>query len=210
VPLAKHRGFTVAVTARVACGHAADGGKAVAAVKAKRPGQVLFVSGDAEATLVRAFTRTAKAQAFSPVYGVTSAAVPATLKDQRDRVFGAGWLPSLDLAGATASVEVNDCLRAVRQAGAAAPATPVQRFSAYGACDLLALADRVLRLTRGSTDATAVRDALKATGRLFKAASTYGSATDFRTRQTGPAQASPFGWSSGCSCFVYAGKAFAL
>jgi hypothetical protein len=210
VPLAKQRGFTVGATASVPCGKASDGGKAVAALQANKVAQVIFVSGEHEAALVRAFTKTASAKAFRPVYGVTSAAAPATLTDQRDKVAGVGWVPALDLTAAAASAEINDCLRVVRKAGAAGPTTPAQRFATYGACDVLSLADRVLRLTRGSTDATAVRNALKATGRLFKAASLLDSATDFRARQTGPATGSTFGWVPACGCFQYTGPRFAL
>ena len=205
-PVAKQRGFTVTATASVPCGKAADGGKAVAALQAKKVAQVVFVSADHEAALVRAFTKTAKAKAFAPVYGVTSATVPALLTDQREKVVGIGWSPSLDTTASTASVPINDCRRALRKAGAALPATPAQRFTTYTACDLMGLADRVLRLTHGATDVTAVRSALKATGRLFKAASVLDSATDFRTRQTGPASASRFAWSPSCGCVQYTGS----
>ena len=208
-PLAKQKGFTVAATASVPCGRTAQGASAVAAMQANKVKQVMFVSGAAEATLVRAFTKQARAKAFAPYYGVTSAAVPSTLTDQQDRVVGVGWAPSLDTTAATSSVEINQCLRDVRHAGATQPTTS-GRFATFGACDLLALADRVLRLTKGSTDPTAVRRAVRSTGRLFKAASTLDSAEDFRTRQAGPARASAFGWSSRCTCFQYAGDGFAI
>jgi hypothetical protein len=208
-PVAKQRGFTVAATATVPCGKSGDAGRAVATLQSKQARQVVFVSGNGEAALVRAFSRTARAKRYAPTYGVSSAAVPATLTDGREKTVGVGWLPTLDTTSATASVQINDCLRALRRAGATAPSTQAQRFAAYGACDLLALADWVLRLTRGSTDPAAVRGALKATGRLFKAASVLGSATDFRTRQTGPASVSTFAWEKGCRCMAYTGSPFA-
>ena len=210
VPRARQRGFTIAATASVPCGQAARAGSTVAALQAKKAAQVVFVSGEDEAGLLRAFTKAAAAKRYAPQYGVTSAAAPATLADQSAQVVGVGWLPALDTSAVAASGEINDCLRAVRRAGATAPTTPGQRFATYGACDLLSLADRVLRLTHGSTDVTAVRSALKATGRLFKAASVLDSATDFRTRQTGPARGSTFAWSPGCRCYAYTGDRFAL
>ena len=48
------------------------------------------------------------------------------------------------------------------------------------------------------------------TGRLFKAATVLESATDFRTRQTGPAVARTFAWSAACTCIEYTGARFAL
>ena len=209
-PTAKQRGFTLAATAGVPCGRAAEAGRAVASLQAKQVAQVVFVSGGDEAGLVRAFTKTAAAKRFAPLYGITSAAAPATLADQRDRMVGVGWLPSLDTTAVTASAEINDCMRALRKAGADAPSGPAGRFSAYGACDLIRLAASVLRETKGSTDAGAFRKAVSALGRAFRAANLYDAATDFRTRQTGPATGSAFAWTKSCPCFSYTGSSFAV
>lgn len=209
-PTAKRRGFTVAATASVPCGKAADAGHAVAALQAKKVAQVVFVSGGDEAGLVRSFTRAANARHFAPVYGITSAAAPATLADQREQMVGVGWLPVLDTTAITASAQINDCLRALRKAGADAPSTPARRFAVYGACDLIRLADGVLRQTKGSADPGAVRKAVSALGKSFTAANLFGSATNFRNRQTGPATGSAFAWSRSCPCFSYTGSSFGL
>jgi hypothetical protein len=225
VPTAKRLGLTLTQRVDARCfegfndfgGQASDMASAVLRLNSVGVTKVVFVSGSFEGNLMLLFATAAESQGFHPGYALTSAAAPAvqeanTPKTQLANAFGLGWLPSVDTARPQPVLPAAErCIRDLKAGAGVAPASPVDRFTAFSICDTFALVDAVLRVTLGATDPRTVAAAVAGLGTGFAASAAHGESTDFRNaRRAGPAQGRLFAWSTACGCFDYTGGPFTL
>jgi hypothetical protein len=224
-PTAKRLGLTITDSVEARCfqgfndfgGLASDMANAVLRLRSRGVTVVIFVSGSFEGNLMLLFGTAAESQGYHPGYALTSAAAPAvqeanTPKAQLANAFGVGWLPALDSVRPAASLPgAQRCVEDLKAGAGVAPASPADRYTAFGICDTFALYEGALRLTSGATDLGSIGRAIDGLGTGFAASAAYGERTDFGNgRRTGAAQGRLFGWSSACGCFDYMGAPFDL
>ncbi|HVE98505.1 MAG TPA: ABC transporter substrate-binding protein [Mycobacteriales bacterium] len=219
VPVAKRLGLTIAERFVSRCfegiddfgGLASDMQNAVLRFQTAGVTQVVLVSGGAEANMMLLFATAADAQGYQPGYGLTSGAIPAvqeanTPRSQLANAVGVGWAPALDTnrSATLRTARIAECVRDLQTGAGLAPASSADRFTAFSICDAFALADAVLRRTRGAADLTSIGSAVTSLRNSFLAATVVASRTDFSGgRRTAPAVGQLFAWSAECGCFDY-------
>jgi hypothetical protein len=117
---------------------------------------------------------------------------------------GVGWVPVLDVTKPPQTPRTRECL-ALNRAGGGEPPTNVGMLGyLYLACDPLLLLRAALVATHGVGGLSSIRAALESMGSGYASVGSLGSQTSFAAgRHDGAADAAPFSYKSGCSCFSY-------
>ncbi|MFN2538580.1 MAG: hypothetical protein ABR549_10585 [Mycobacteriales bacterium] len=223
LPEARRQGLTVTDHVETRCfqgindlaGQASDMQGAVLRFVSRHVNKVVFLSGGNEGNLMLLFGTAAEGQNYHPHYALTSAVAAVIQQDntphaQLANAVGLGWLPGIDSTQPTTTSATKRCAADLKKGAGVTPASGTDRYFAESTCDLFSLYDKVLRSTRGATDAGAVRAAMRALERAFVGAAMVDGATDFSNRPDGPSRGRTFAWVASCSCFGYTGASFSL
>jgi hypothetical protein len=117
---------------------------------------------------------------------------------------GVGWVPVLDVSKPPQTPMTRECLALNRAGGGETPTNVGMLGYLYLACDPLLLLRAALVATHGVGGISSVRPALEAMGSGYASVGSLGGQTSFATgRHDGAADAAPFSYKSGCSCFSY-------
>jgi hypothetical protein len=219
-PLARQLKINVGLVEEVSCISGASGaGAAVtqiqSAVLRMRARGVDTVMVEGPPAII--FSSAAESQGWHPRYLVTSLSGGAALSGnivpgQIVNFHGFGWLPSVDVLPPqqpARNAPQLRCLELLRSQGL----NPTQQgdfTTAFQACDAIFLYEAALRATNGNSEPKAIAAAIDALGGTYQSAYTLGGLTRFGGRHDAPAQARPWSWSTGCSCFRYTASAYGI
>lgn len=188
----------------------ADVQSAVLRFRTEGVDRVMMVYGGNELYAWTLFVPNAESQHWYPGYIMSSYSGAATSNypsDQAENVHGVGWWPLSDVtAQQPRTARQKQCI-ALAKAGGFDPTAGGDAATlgvAYAACDVLLLLRTALTVTNGNGAFGAIVPAIESLGHSFRSALVGGGETYFSpTRHDGPQQARNFGYSKGCSCYVY-------
>jgi hypothetical protein len=168
---------------------------------------------DSELAALFVIANAAEAQGWRPTYYVSTLANTAVsgtqIPDaQAANVVGIGWSPASDVLKAQwppLNPAGQACLDRLAGQGVV-PQTPLDQINAMVTCDSFTLLVEAVDAAGGRVDGPSVAAAIEAMGTSHQSAYTYDGTTHFGPgRHAGVANAYPYGWDRGCSCFRYTG-----